>query len=94
MPLQVNFGRGGLKEFVEEEGSRHVRTMHYAATSGIRVGKENMNTSRWLDPVDDKTSFPEVVCDNYEALVDEKRKRTGEDDGGSKRHNTRNERKE
>ena len=29
----------------------------------------------WLDPVDNNTSFTEVVCDSYEALVDEKRKR-------------------
>ena len=48
----------------------------------------------WSDPVDDKTSFAEVVCENYEALVEEKRKRTGEDDGVSKRPNTRNGRKE
>ena len=32
-----------------------------------------------MDPVDDKTSFAEVVCDNYEALVEEKRKRTNEE---------------
>jgi hypothetical protein len=41
-----------------------------------------------------KTSFAEVVCKNYEALVEEKRKRTGEEDGISKRPNTRNARKE
>mgnify|MGYP002775011633 CR=1 FL=1 len=34
------------------------------------------------------------MCENYEALVEEKRKRTGEDDGISKRPNTRNGRKE
>ena len=50
--------------------------------------------TRWLDPVDNKTSFAEVVCDNYEGLVQEKRKRTDEEDGTSKRHNTRNARKE
>ena len=48
----------------------------------------------WSDPVDDKTSFAEVLCDNYEALVEEKRKRTDEEDGTPKRHNTRNARKE
>ena len=41
-----------------------------------------------------KTSFVEVVCDNYEALVEEKRKRTDKEDGTSKRHNTRNAGKE
>ena len=48
----------------------------------------------WSDPVDNNTSFAEVVCNNYEALVEEKRKRTGEEDGTSKRHNTRNMGKE
>ena len=48
----------------------------------------------WSDPVDHKTSFAEVVCDNYEALVEEKRKRTDENDGTTKRHNTRNAGKE
>jgi hypothetical protein len=48
----------------------------------------------WSDPVNDKTSFAEVVCENYEALVEEKRKRTGDEDGTSKRPNTRNARRE
>jgi hypothetical protein len=34
------------------------------------------------------------MCENYEALVEEKRKRTGEEDGTSKRPNTRNARRE
>ena len=34
------------------------------------------------------------MCDNYEALVEEKRKRTGEENGTSKRQNTRNVGKE
>jgi hypothetical protein len=34
------------------------------------------------------------VCENYEALVEEKRKRTGDEDGTSKRPNTRNARRE
>ena len=46
------------------------------------------------DPVDNNTSFADVVCNNYKALVEEKRKRTGEEDGTSKRHNTRNAGKE
>jgi hypothetical protein len=48
----------------------------------------------WSDPVDDNTSFAEVVCENYEALMEEKRKRMGEEDGVSKRPNTRNARQE
>ena len=128
-PLRVNFGRGGLKKIVEEEDARHVEAMHYAASAGIRVGKENLkmikpgagfwptvfeceekgkinsedlkladrNVRRatgWSDPIDENTSFAEVVCDTYEALVEEKRKRTGEEDGTSKRPNTRNGGKE
>jgi hypothetical protein len=46
------------------------------------------------DPVDDKTSFAEVMCENYEALVEEKRTRTGDEDDTSKRPNTRNARRE
>ena len=128
-PLRPNFGRGGLKRIVEEEEARHVEAMHYAASAGIRVGRENLKTTKlgvgfwptvfecekkgkidledlkladrnvrrvtgWSDPIDNNTSFAEVVCDNYEALVEEKRKRTGEEDGTSKRHNTRNAGKE
>ena len=48
----------------------------------------------WSDPVDDKASFAEVVRDNYEALVREKRKRIDENDGTTKHHNTRNAGKE
>ena len=33
------------------------------------------------------------MCDNHEVLNDEKRKRTGEDEGSSKRPNMRNMRK-
>jgi hypothetical protein len=48
----------------------------------------------WTNPVDDKTTFAEVMCENYEALVEEKRKRTSEEDGTSKRPNRRNARRE
>jgi hypothetical protein len=48
----------------------------------------------WLDPVDKNTSFAEVICDNYEAFVDEKRKRTGDHDGMSTRPNARQEGKD
>ena len=103
--------------------------MHYAASAGVRVGRENLKTIKpgvefwptvfdcekkgkieledlklanrnvqrvtgWSDPIDDKTSFAEVVCDNYEALVEEKRTRTDEEDGTPKRHNMRNAGKE
>jgi hypothetical protein len=47
----------------------------------------------WANPVDNITSFAEVVCDNYEALVDEKRKRTADEDGVSKQANTRSGRR-
>jgi hypothetical protein len=127
--LRANFGRGGLKKIVEIEDGRHVEAMHYVASIGISVGRENLKTIKpgtgfwptvfecekkgkidsedleiadrnvrritgWSDPVDDKTSFAEVVCENYEALVEEKRKRTGYEDGTSKRPNSRNARRE
>ena len=125
----MNFGRGGLKKIVEEKDARHVEAMHYAALTGRRVGRENLNlikpggkfwptviecekrgkinfedlklvdrnvrrVSGWSDLVNNNTSFAEVVCDNYEALFEEKRRRTGEEDGTSKRHNTMNVGKE
>jgi hypothetical protein len=128
-PLRVNFGKGGMKKIVEEEDVQHVDAMHYAATAGIRVERENLkpietrvgfwptvfecekkgrvdsedlelagqNVKRvtgWADPVDNITSFVEVMCDNYEALMDEKRKRTTDEDGVSKRANTRSGRRE
>jgi hypothetical protein len=49
--------------------------------------------TRWADPVETITSFAEVVCDNYEALVDENRKRAADEDGVSKRANTRSRRR-
>ena len=114
---------------MEEEDARHVEAMHYAASTGIRVGRENVKTIKpgvvfWpivfecekkgkidledlklvdrnvrrvtggSDLVDNDTSFAEVLCDNYEPLVNEKRKRISEDDGTSKRHNTINAGKE
>jgi hypothetical protein len=127
-PLRVNFRKGGMKKIVEEEDARHVDAMHYTATVGIWVGRENLkpieqeldsgrqslncekkgrihskylelvgqNVKRvtgWADPVDNITSFVEVVCNYYEALVDEKRKRAADEDGMSKRANTRSGRK-
>jgi hypothetical protein len=46
MPLRVNFGRGGLKKIMEEEDMRHVKAMHYAASAGIRVRRENLKTMK------------------------------------------------
>jgi hypothetical protein len=117
-----------MKKIVEEEDAQHVDAMHYAATAGIRVGRENLkpiesragfwptvfecekkgkieaedlelagrNVKRvtgWTDPVDNITSLAEVVCDNYEALVDEKRKKTADENVVSKRPNTRDGRR-
>jgi hypothetical protein len=36
------FGRARMKKIVEEEDAQHVDAMHYAATVGIRVGRENL----------------------------------------------------
>ena len=48
--------------------------------------------TRWLDTVDDNTLLTEVMCDNHEVFVEEKRKRI-EEQGPSKRHETRNVKK-
>jgi hypothetical protein len=58
------------------------------------AGRNVKRVIGWADPVDNITSFAEVVCDNYEALVDEKRKRTTDEDGVSKRANRRRGRRE
>ena len=41
-PLQVNFGRGGLKKSMDEADVSHVEAIHYAASAGIRIGKEKL----------------------------------------------------
>jgi hypothetical protein len=41
-PLRVNFGKSGMKNIVEEEDVQHVDAMHYAASAGIWVGRENL----------------------------------------------------
>ena len=62
----------------------------------VKLAKWNVRqVTGWSDPIDNNTSFAEVVCDNYDsALVKEKRKRTGEEYGTSKHHNMRNAGKE
>ena len=42
------------------------------------VDRNVRRVTEWSDPVENNTSFAEVMCDNYEALVEEKRKRTDE----------------
>jgi hypothetical protein len=61
----------------------------------LKLADENVEcVTGWTDLVDNITSFVEVVCDNYEALVDEKRRRTGDEDDASKRPNKMNRKKE
>jgi hypothetical protein len=43
------------------------------------VDRNVRQVTQWSDLVDDKTSFVEVVCENYEALVRENRKKISED---------------
>jgi hypothetical protein len=57
-------------------------------------GRNVKRVTGWVDPVDNITSFVEVVCDNYEALVDEKWKIIADDHGMSKRPNTRSGKRE
>ena len=51
------------------------------------------NITGWSDPVDDNTHLTEVLCDNHEVFVDEKRKRMEEQGGPSKKHETRSTKK-
>jgi hypothetical protein len=61
----------------------------------LQLANRNVKSvTGWLDLVDNNTSFTEVICDNYEAFVDKKWKRAGDDDGVSKRPNIRHERKD
>jgi hypothetical protein len=61
----------------------------------LQLRNQNMKSvTGWSDPVGKNTSFAEVICDNYKVFVDEKQKRMGDDDGMSKRLNTRHERKD
>ena len=127
-PLRVNFGRGGLKKVMEDAEATRVDAMHYAASAGIRVGKDKSEVTRsgtrfwstvleyekkgkitsdeveladrsvqgrtgWSDPVDDNTILAEVMCDNHEVFVDEKRKRMEGQEGPSKRYETRSTKK-
>ena len=45
-PLRVNFGRGGMKKAMEDADVTHVDVMHYAASAGIRVGKDKNEVAR------------------------------------------------
>jgi hypothetical protein len=102
-----------MKRSMEDADATHVDAMHYAASAGIRVGKDKTEAARagakfwtsvleyekkgkvtsneveladrsvqsitgWSDPVDDNTILAEVMCDNHEVFVEEKRKRIEE----------------
>ena len=45
--------------------------------------------TEWEDLVEGKSSFVEVMCQNYDVLVEEKRKRPYDQLGSSKKHDTR-----
>ena len=45
-PLRVNFGIGGMKKAMEDADATHVDAMHYAASAGIRVGKDKTEAAR------------------------------------------------
>ena len=45
-PLLVNFERGGMKKAMEDVDVTHVDAMHYAASAGIRVGKDKTEPVR------------------------------------------------
>jgi hypothetical protein len=43
--LELNVGKGGMKRLMEEAAARHVETVHYSASAGIRVGGEETRKS-------------------------------------------------
>ena len=45
-PLRVNFRGGGMKKAMEDAGTTHVDAMHYAASVGIRFGKDKNEVAR------------------------------------------------
>ena len=42
----------------------------------------------WNDPMEERIGFVEAACQNYEALVEEKRVRNGDEVGPSRRYET------
>jgi hypothetical protein len=38
--LELNVGKGGMKRLMEEADAHHAETVHYSASTGIRVGGE------------------------------------------------------
>ena len=96
---EIRVGRENLKTI--KPGARFWRTV-FECEKKKKINLEDLKlvdrsmrqVTGWSDPVDNNTSFAEVVCDNYEALVEEKRKITGEEYGTSKRPNARNVGKE
>ena len=65
--------------------------------SGKKLKKEDVNHAEkrvqeitgWSDPVEEKTGFIEVVCQNYEVLVEDKRVGKARGAGHSGRYDTR-----
>jgi hypothetical protein len=44
--LELNVGKGGMKRLMEEAAARHVETVHYSASTRIRVGGEESRKSK------------------------------------------------
>ena len=65
--------------------------------SGVKLEREeacqaekcDKGVTGWNDPVKERTSFVEAACQNYEALVEEKRVGNGDGVGPSRRYETR-----
>ena len=65
--------------------------------SGVKLEREEAcqaekcvkRVTGWNDPVEERTSFVEAACQNYEALVEEKRVGNGDGVGPSKRYEAR-----
>ena len=53
-----------------------------------RAGKWVWEVTKWSDPVEEKTGFVEAACQNYEALVEDKRVGKTGGAGPSQRYET------
>ena len=55
----------------------------------LKAERRVQEMTGWEDPVEEKSSFVEAMCQTYDVLVEEKRKRPDDQSGPSKKHDTR-----
>ena len=55
----------------------------------LKAERSVQEMTGWEDPVEEKSSFVEAMCQTYDVLVEEKRKRPNDQSCPSKKHDTR-----